>query len=93
MQAWNENERILDALSKEQFTGVMIHHTMIVAFDNPIPASELDRYLTELEELVLGSGLVDSYSARQHIRVPVTITPRWRLPVPSCGCAWPISTP
>ncbi|MFE0413490.1 hypothetical protein [Streptomyces tendae] len=48
----------------------MIHHTMIVAFDNPIPASELNRYLKEFEELVMGSGLVESVAARHHIRVP-----------------------
>ncbi|MFF0591456.1 hypothetical protein ACFYWD_36470 [Streptomyces sp. NPDC003781] len=48
----------------------MIHHTMIVAFDNPIPASELDQYLKEFQELVKGSGLVESVAARHHIRVP-----------------------
>ncbi|MBO8200932.1 hypothetical protein JW613_21860 [Streptomyces smyrnaeus] len=48
----------------------MIHHTMIVAFDDPIPASELDQYLKEFEELVMGSGLVESFTARHHIRVP-----------------------
>ncbi|MEU2723336.1 hypothetical protein [Streptomyces smyrnaeus] len=48
----------------------MIHHTMIVAFDDPIPASELDQYLKEFEKLVMGSGLVESFTARHHIRVP-----------------------
>lgn len=60
----------MDGLSKGLFTEGMIHHTMIVAFDNPIPASELDQYLTEFEELVMGSGLVDSFAAEHHIRVP-----------------------
>ncbi|MEV5017942.1 hypothetical protein ACIGW1_06990 [Streptomyces sp. NPDC053780] len=48
----------------------MIHHTMIVAFDNPIPASELDQYLKEFEELVKGFAPVESFAARHHIRVP-----------------------
>ncbi|MFD5650106.1 hypothetical protein [Streptomyces sp. NPDC127039] len=48
----------------------MIHHTMIVAFDNPIPATELDQYLEEFQELVRASGLVESVAARHHIRVP-----------------------
>ncbi|MFD7510028.1 hypothetical protein ACFV5N_11905 [Streptomyces sp. NPDC059853] len=48
----------------------MMHHTMIVAFDNPIPASELDQYLTEFEELMTGSGLVESVATRHHVRVP-----------------------
>lgn len=47
----------------------MIHHTMIVAFDSPIPESELDRYLKEFEDLVMDSGLVESFAARHHIRV------------------------
>lgn len=64
------NGRILDAAEKRLFTGGMIHHTMIVAFDSPIPASELDHYLKELQELVTGSGSVESFAARHHIRVP-----------------------
>ncbi|SPL99074.1 unnamed protein product [[Actinomadura] parvosata subsp. kistnae] len=43
---------------------------MIVAFESPIPASELDRYLKEFEELVMGSGVAESFAARHHIRVP-----------------------
>ncbi|WP_342210953.1 hypothetical protein [Streptomyces sp. MH60] len=43
---------------------------MIVAFDNPIPASELDQYLREFGQLVAESGLVESFAARHHIRVP-----------------------
>ncbi|GCD95894.1 hypothetical protein EHYA_03578 [Embleya hyalina] len=60
----------MDGREKLLFPGGMIHHTMIVAFDNPIPASELDRYLREFEELVRGSGLVESVAVRRHIRVP-----------------------
>ncbi|MGW0083569.1 hypothetical protein [Streptomyces sp. NPDC003393] len=48
----------------------MIHHTMIVAFDSPIPESALRQYLKEFEELVMGSGLVESFAAQHHIRVP-----------------------
>lgn len=60
----------MDTHKKCLFAGGMIHHTMIVAFDNPIPASELDQYLKEFEELVMGSGLVESFAAQHHIRVP-----------------------
>ncbi|MDT0610875.1 hypothetical protein [Streptomyces lancefieldiae] len=69
-QASNENRQVLDIREKPLFTGVMIHHTMIVAFDDPIPADVLDQYLKELEELVTGSGVVESFAARHHIRVP-----------------------
>ncbi|WP_399880219.1 hypothetical protein ACGH7X_00635 [Streptomyces sp. BBFR51] len=48
----------------------MIHHTMIVAFDEPIPSGELDEYLKGLEELTMGSGAFQSFAARHHLRVP-----------------------
>ncbi|MDQ0785054.1 hypothetical protein [Streptomyces sp. B3I8] len=48
----------------------MIHHTMIVAFDSPIPASELEQYLKEFEELVAASGLIETCVVRPHLRVP-----------------------
>ncbi|GHA82085.1 hypothetical protein GCM10010330_40360 [Streptomyces tendae] len=60
----------MDGRERCLFPKGMIHHTMIVAFDNPIPASELDQYLKEFEELVTGSGLVESVATRHHIRVP-----------------------
>lgn len=60
----------MDGREKGPFTGGMIHHTTIVAFDNPIPASDLDQYIKEFEELVMGSGLVESFAAQRHIRVP-----------------------
>lgn len=60
----------MDGREKRLFTGLMIHHTMIVAFDRPIPPSELEQYLKEFEELVTGSGLVDSCAVRPHLRVP-----------------------
>ncbi|WP_307543763.1 hypothetical protein [Streptomyces sp. V3I8] len=48
----------------------MIHHTMIVAFDEPIPTDELDTYLEELEELTMDTGAFESFAARHHLRVP-----------------------
>ncbi|BCL27040.1 hypothetical protein GCM10017557_18990 [Streptomyces aurantiacus] len=60
----------MDAGDKRLFTEGMIHHTTIVAFDNPIPENELNQYLKEFEELVMGSGVVETFSARPHIRVP-----------------------
>lgn len=60
----------MDGGEKGLFSGLMIHHTMIVAFDNPIPSDELDQYLKEFEELVMRSGVVDSFAAQHHIRVP-----------------------
>jgi hypothetical protein len=60
----------LDFTKKHQFNQVMIHHTMIVAFDEPIPSDELDEYLKELEELTMGTGAFQSFAARHHLRVP-----------------------
>ncbi|MEU0513026.1 hypothetical protein [Amycolatopsis sp. NPDC006125] len=48
----------------------MLNHTMIVSFDQPIPDAELDQYLKDIENLMLGSGLVQTFAARRHIRVP-----------------------
>ncbi|MGW6063216.1 hypothetical protein [Streptomyces sp. NPDC055189] len=48
----------------------MIHHTMIVAFDEPIPSDELDEYLKGLEELTMGTGIFQSFHARHHLPVP-----------------------
>ncbi|MER7414312.1 hypothetical protein [Streptomyces cacaoi] len=48
----------------------MLHHTMIVSFDAPIPDSDLDQYLKELEDLMMGSGHVRTFAARRHLRVP-----------------------
>jgi hypothetical protein len=47
----------------------MIQHTMIVSFEPAIPDGELDQYLRELEELMIGSGRVRAFAARRHIRV------------------------
>ncbi|MFJ4650588.1 hypothetical protein ACIP5Y_04835 [Nocardia sp. NPDC088792] len=48
----------------------MIQHTMIVSFNEPLPDGELDRYLTDIEQVMLGSGLVQSFEARRHLGVP-----------------------
>ncbi|MFI1092018.1 hypothetical protein [Streptomyces sp. NPDC020917] len=48
----------------------MICHTMIVAFENPIPDADLDQYLKDIEALLTGSGHVTAFAARRHIRVP-----------------------
>ncbi|MFS8197261.1 hypothetical protein ACLVWQ_01110 [Streptomyces sp. CWNU-52B] len=48
----------------------MIHHTMIVAFDEPIPSDELDEYLKGLEELTMDTGAFQFFAARHHLPVP-----------------------
>lgn len=48
----------------------MVTHTMIVSFDDPIPDVELDQFLTDMKQLVLGSELAQSFSSQHHIRVP-----------------------
>ncbi len=47
----------------------MINHTMIVSFNPTIPDDELDRYLQDIEALMKGSGQVQTFAARRHIRV------------------------
>ena len=34
----------------------MINHTMIVSFDQPLPDGELDRYLADIERVLLEIG-------------------------------------
>ncbi|WP_329459536.1 hypothetical protein [Streptomyces sp. NBC_01497] len=48
----------------------MIQHTMMVSFDQPLPATELDRYLSDIERVMLDSGFVQSFAARRHIPMP-----------------------
>ncbi|MFJ8795617.1 hypothetical protein [Streptomyces sp. NPDC102462] len=48
----------------------MISHTMIVSFNQPLPAEELDQYLTDIERVMLDTGLVQSVVARRHIPIP-----------------------
>lgn len=49
---------------------LMIHHTMIVSFDQPLPATTLDQYLADIEKVMLDSGLVESVAVGRHIPVP-----------------------
>jgi hypothetical protein len=60
---------VLDFGSSERFHGRMLNHTMIVSFDPPIPDSELDQYLTDIEHLMIESGYVETVMAQRHIRV------------------------
>jgi hypothetical protein len=60
----------LDILLKSRFDRDMINHTMIVSFDSPLPDVELDQYLKDIEQLMLGSGHVSGFAARHAIRVP-----------------------
>ncbi|MFB7599080.1 hypothetical protein [Streptomyces sp. NPDC056160] len=48
----------------------MITHTMIVSFEDPIPDSALDQYLSDIERVMLDSGSVQSAVSRRHIPVP-----------------------
>ncbi|MFG2593455.1 hypothetical protein OG379_31900 [Streptomyces sp. NBC_01166] len=48
----------------------MIHHTMIVSFDDSVPDAELDRFLKDIEQLMRDSGTILTFAAQRHIRVP-----------------------
>ncbi|MFB4303121.1 hypothetical protein [Actinomadura sp. NTSP31] len=48
----------------------MIEHTMIVSFDEPLPDTELDQYLADIERVMLETGLAQSVATRRHIPVP-----------------------
>lgn len=48
----------------------MISHTMIVSFNEPIPHDELDQFLSEMEQVMRQSGLVQTFTSKHHIRVP-----------------------
>jgi hypothetical protein len=48
----------------------MIYHTMIVSFTDPLPDTELDRYLADIERVLRETGVVQSFAAGRHIPVP-----------------------
>ncbi|MFB9834116.1 hypothetical protein [Actinoallomurus acaciae] len=48
----------------------MIKHTMIVSFDRPLPDTELDQYLADIERVMIDTGSVRSVVARRHLPVP-----------------------
>ncbi|MDW6064620.1 hypothetical protein SAZ11_50210 [Streptomyces sp. FXJ1.4098] len=60
----------MDAAENHLFNVVMIHHTMIVSFEDSIADSDLNEYLKDVENLMMGSGHVQTFSAKRHIRVP-----------------------
>jgi hypothetical protein len=48
----------------------MIHHTMIVSFDHPIPDADLDQFLEDIERVMFDSGHLLTFSAQRHIDAP-----------------------
>ncbi|WP_328607022.1 hypothetical protein OG943_45255 [Amycolatopsis sp. NBC_00345] len=48
----------------------MINHTMIVSFDQPLPDSELDQYLADVERATLDTGFAQSVVTRRHLPIP-----------------------
>ena len=48
----------------------MINHTMLVSFDEPLPETELDQYLADIERVMLESGLARSVATGRHIPIP-----------------------
>jgi hypothetical protein len=48
----------------------MINHTMIVRFDQPLPDTELNQFLTDIEMAMLDTGLAQSVATRRHIPIP-----------------------
>lgn len=48
----------------------MVNHTMIVSFENPVPDTELDQYLTDIERVMRDSGLVQTVTTARHIAIP-----------------------
>ncbi|GAA0636422.1 hypothetical protein GCM10010174_67610 [Kutzneria viridogrisea] len=48
----------------------MIHHTMIVSFEQPLLDTELDHYLADIERVMLDSGLAQSVVTRRHLPIP-----------------------
>ena len=48
----------------------MINHTMLVAFDEPLPEAELDQFLADIERVMLDTGLAESAVSRRHLPIP-----------------------
>jgi hypothetical protein len=48
----------------------MINHTMMVSFNEPLPDTELDQYLADIERVMLESGLAQSVATRRHLPIP-----------------------
>jgi hypothetical protein len=47
----------------------MINHTMIVSFDQPLPDTDLDQYLADIERAMLDTGFVQSVVTRRHFPI------------------------
>lgn len=60
----------MDFRSRLRLYWLVIHHTMIVSFTEVIPDADLNRFLKEMEKLMRDSGLIQTFAARRHIRVP-----------------------
>jgi hypothetical protein len=43
---------------------------MILSFTEAVPDTDLDQFLREMEELMRDSGLIQTFAARRHVRVP-----------------------
>ncbi|MBU3064877.1 hypothetical protein KO481_25525 [Nocardia sp. NEAU-G5] len=61
---------VLDASAEDTKNGCMITHTMIVSFDQPLPDTDLDQYLKDIEQVMRDTGLVQSFAARRHLAIP-----------------------
>lgn len=48
----------------------MIQHTMIVSFAGPVPDTDLDQFLADIEQVTRASGRIQTSAAARHIRVP-----------------------
>ncbi|WP_037357164.1 hypothetical protein [Amycolatopsis orientalis] len=48
----------------------MITHTMIVSFDEPLPDTELDQYLSDIKQAMLETGYAKSVETRRHLPIP-----------------------
>jgi hypothetical protein len=51
-------------------TGAMINHTMFVQFTGEVPDAELDQFLADIEKATRVTGVLQSFAARRHIRIP-----------------------
>ncbi|MCQ4045646.1 hypothetical protein ACFOSC_00135 [Streptantibioticus rubrisoli] len=48
----------------------MINHTLFVQFTEPIPDSDLDQYVADVEKATKSTGSLLTFTAQRHIRVP-----------------------
>ncbi|MFE1316373.1 hypothetical protein [Kitasatospora phosalacinea] len=48
----------------------MIQHTMFVQFTEPIPDTDLNQYLADLEEAARSTGVLQAFATQRHVPVP-----------------------